>query len=178
MVKIDIRWSDIDANRHVGNSAFMNYMSHARLQYMKAAGIGQKVLEKYHLGPVAFYENISYFREINGDEEIYVSVELKGLSEDYTFFEFMHNIYNRQGEHKASCRMMGAWIDMHKRCLTPLPEELRDGFQFFEKTSDFKVLTKEDTRLNGAKPHNLTEEEFDLKMDRSFVQRKKTETLK
>jgi len=29
--EFDIRWSDIDANRHLANSAYTNFMSHTRM---------------------------------------------------------------------------------------------------------------------------------------------------
>lgn len=174
MVKIDIRWNDIDANRHLANSAFMNYMSHARLSFMKKAGIGQKELEKHNIGPVAFYENIYYFKEVSPDETLYISVELKGLSEDGGFFEFMHNMYNEKGEHKASCEMMGAWIDMKARKLTTLPDSLKNSFIHFDKAIDYRTLTKEDTRTQGIYPKNIQPEtllskkkEFDHKS--SFI---------
>lgn len=160
MLKVDIRWSDIDANRHLANSAYMNFMSHARLKYMKKSGIGQETLEKYHLAPVAFYENIYYFREVLPEEPLYVSVELKGLSEDGMFFEFIHNIYNEDGQNKASCEMMGAWMSMKTRKLTPLPEEMIKLFGHLKRTKDFKVLTTEDTRKFGRKAINIDPKEI------------------
>lgn len=155
MLKVDIRWSDIDANRHLANSAYMNFMSHARLNYMKESGIGQKTLEKHNLGPIAFYENIFYFREVLPEETLYVSVELKGLSADGMFFEFIHNIYNEEGQNKASCEMMGAWMNMKTRRLTALPQELVNLFSNLKRSDDFKVLTQEDTRKFGQKPKDI-----------------------
>ena len=49
--------------------------------------------------------------------------------------------------------MLGAWIDMKTRNLTRLPEHLFEHLDELEKTEDFKVLTKEDTRKHGVFPH-------------------------
>lgn len=155
MVKINIRWSDIDANRHLANSAYINFMSYARIQYMRKAGISQKTLMNHNLGPIVFYEHIYYFKEVMPDEPLYVSVELKGMSDDGRFFQFTHNMYDKKGQNMASCEMMGAWINMSTRKLTALPEILTDKFSHFDRSADYKVLTKEDTRKYGVKPKHI-----------------------
>ena len=37
--EFEIRWSDLDANRHLGNSAYTNLMSHTRMSYLFEIGI-------------------------------------------------------------------------------------------------------------------------------------------
>lgn len=155
MIKIDIRWSDIDANRHVVNSAYINFMSYARIVAMRKGGFSQKNLAKYNIGPIALYEHVYYFKEILPDEPIYITAELKGLSKDFRFFEFMHNIYDKHGENKARSEMMGAWIDLKSRKLTSLPEEFAQRLQDLDRTDDFKYLTKEDTRKFNVRPINI-----------------------
>ncbi len=161
MEKFNIRWSDLDANRHLANYSFVNLMSQARLNFIRQSGVTQKVLEEYDLGPVAFYENIYYFREVSPDEPIYISVELKGYSEDGTFFEFVHNIYDQHGRNMATCEMMGAWIDLETRRLTVLPETISKRFENLKKSEDFKFLTKEDTRKHGIKPCDINPERLE-----------------
>lgn len=50
----DIRWSDIDANRHLANTAYINFMSHTRMSYLTESGFGQKEMAELNLGPVVF----------------------------------------------------------------------------------------------------------------------------
>ena len=33
--QFEIRWSDIDANGHLANSAYTNFMSHARMSFLQ-----------------------------------------------------------------------------------------------------------------------------------------------
>jgi len=153
--KFEIRWSDIDANRHLANSAYMNFMSHTRMAYLMQNGFGQEDLSKHNIGPVVFYEHIYYFKEVFSGQPVTVTLELKGLSEDGMFFEFVHNIYNHKGQHCASCEMMGSWIELKDRNLTALPDYLIKGFDGLTKTEDFRTLTKEDTRKAGKKPTNI-----------------------
>ncbi len=158
MIRINIRWSDIDANRHLANSAYINFMSYARTVFLRKGGFSQQNLAKYNIGPIVFYEHVYYFKEVLTDEPIYITAELKGLSEDLQFFEFVHNMYDKQGENKARAEMMGAWIDLNTRKLTTLPEEFADKFSDLNKSADFKILTKEDTRRFNVRPVNIAPE--------------------
>ncbi len=36
--EFEIRWSDLDANRHMANSAYINFMSHTRMAYLGQLG--------------------------------------------------------------------------------------------------------------------------------------------
>lgn len=148
----EVRWSDVDANRHLANSAYQNFMSHTRMAFLLQNGFTQKELAKYNLGPVVFYEHIYYFKEILPEDSVEVTLKLKGLSEDGMFFSFEHDFYNTKGENCARCEMLGSWIDMKTRKLTKLPEHLLKHLDKLEKTEDFKVLTKEDTRKYGVLP--------------------------
>ena len=153
--EFDIRWSDVDANRHLRNSAYIDYMSHTRMSFMMENGLGQKDLIGFNLGPVAFYEHMYYFREVFPGKPVKVSLQLKGISEDGMYFQFLHNFYDEKGRNFARCEMMGAWIDMDSRKLTELPKDLIDTFNAFEKSEDFKIISKEDTRKYGQRPEDL-----------------------
>ncbi|TDT41999.1 acyl-CoA thioester hydrolase [Maribacter spongiicola] len=151
----EVRWSDIDANRHLANSAYVNLMSHTRMAFLIDQGFDQKTMVTYKIGPVAFYEHMYYFKEAFLGNQVKVSLEIMGLSEDGKFFEFHHNFYNDKGENIARCEMMGAWISLETRKLTSLAIELRSKFSDIEKSASFKVLTKEDTRKFLKIPKNL-----------------------
>lgn len=153
--EFEIRWSDIDANRHLANTAYINFMSHTRMSYLTENNFGQEELASLNLGPVVFYEHVYYFKEVFPGKPIRVSLELKGLAEDGKFFEFVHNFYDHKGKNFARCEMMGAWIDLKSRTLTTLPKSFYDKLSELDRTDDFKTITKEDTRKNSQKPKDL-----------------------
>ncbi len=153
--QFEVRWSDIDANRHLANSAYINFMSHTRMAFLMEIGFSQKELLKNNIGPVVFYEHMYYFKEVFPGKPVTVSLQLKGLSEDGMYFEFLHNFYDTDGKNFASCEMMGSWIDLKTRKLTGISEQLLNNFTTLSKTEDFRVLTKEDTRKYGKKPKDL-----------------------
>lgn len=153
--EFEIRWSDVDANRHLRNSAYIDYMSHTRMSFLMENGFDQAQLVKSSLGPVAFYEHMYYFREVFPGKPVRVSLQLQGMSEEGMYFNFVHNFYDDKGRNFARCEMMGGWIDMNSRKLTCLPQELLAKFNAFDKSDDFKFLTKEDTRVEGIRPKDL-----------------------
>ena len=153
--EFEVRWSDLDANRHLANSAYTNFMSHTRMAYLLELGFDHKVLTENKIGPVVFYEHMYYFKEVFPGKPIKVSLEVMGLSEDGCFFEFHHNFYDSNGKNVAYCEMMGAWMDLDSRQLTGLSQELLERFQEVEKAEGFKVLTKEDTRKFAKRPKDL-----------------------
>ncbi|MDC8005331.1 acyl-CoA thioesterase [Aureisphaera galaxeae] len=153
--EFDIRWSDLDANRHLANSSYINFMSHTRMGFLIDHGINQEVMMKYDMGPVVFNENVFYFKEIFQGQPIRVSFQLGGMSEDGMFFRFVHNFYDHKGRNLAFCEMQGGWMDLKARKLTALPEELLPLLAKAPKTDDFKVLTKMDMRQSGRMPKDL-----------------------
>jgi len=154
--EFEIRWSDIDANGHLANSAYTNFMSHARMGFFIAYGFSMKTLSEFGIGPVVFYEHTYYFKESFIGQSITVTLEVSGLSKDGMFFKFEHNLYDDKGQHLASSDMLGSWIDLKTRKLTVLPKPLLKQSEAFPKTENFKNLTKEDTRIHGKFPKNLS----------------------
>ena len=150
--EFDIRWSDLDANRHLANAAYINFMSHTRMAFLESHGFSHKEMHKNKLGPVIFYEHVYYFKEAFPGKPIKVTLEIGGLSKDGMFLEFVHNMYDHKGKHLCHCEMLGAWINLESRELIGLPDNLLKVLDDLDHTSDFRILTKEDTRRFGKKP--------------------------
>ena len=153
--QFEIRWSDVDANGHLANSAYTNFMSHARMSFFAKQGFSMKEILKNGIGPVVFYEHMFYFKESFIGTPIIVTIEVSGLSEDGMLFQFEHNFYNHKGQHLAHCEMQGAWMNLRTRSLTSLPEELLPLLEKAPKSEDFKTLTKQDMRKGSRMPKDL-----------------------
>lgn len=153
--EFEIRWSDLDANRHLANSAYINFMSHTRMSFLIDYGLDQKVMMHYDMGPVVFFEHVYYFKESFQGQKVKVSFELGGMSKDGMFFRFVHNFFNQAGENLAYCEMQGGWMNLTTRKLTALPEDLLPLLDKAPKTSDFTILTKEHMRAGSRRPKNL-----------------------
>jgi acyl-CoA thioester hydrolase len=150
--KFDVRWSDLDANRHMANSAYQNFMSHTRMAFLIENGFGQREMATYNTGPVIFSEQIFYFKEIHQGHPITVTCEVTGLSEDGAFFSFRHDFYDHKGNNLARGIMSGAWMHLGSRKIEPLHADLYKLIDGIAKSADFKILTKEDMRSHGQFP--------------------------
>jgi len=151
---IEIRWDDLDANRHLANSSYLDYGSHTRFDFLADNGFDQRYMAKHQIGPIIFYEHVYYFKEVFMGK-IQVSLGLKGMSENGMFFEFHHDFYDANGKNFAHSELMGAWLNLKTRSLTPLPEDMLVKFNAFPKDPEFKLLTKEDTRRFAKSPKDL-----------------------
>ncbi|MCX2680578.1 thioesterase family protein [Galbibacter sp. EGI 63066] len=154
--EFEIRWNDLDANRHLANKAYVEFAAHTRMSFLVEAGFDLRLLTKLNIGPVVFYEHIYYFKEVFSGKPVTVSLELKGMSEDGKFFEFHHNYYDYKGRNVAHCEIMGAWIDLKTRKLIGLSSEVLQLFDKVERAEGFRVLTKEDTRKYAKTPKDLS----------------------
>lgn len=125
------------------------------MAFLLDLGFGHEVMVENKIGPVVFYEHMYYFKELFPGKPVRVSLEVMGMSEDGCFFEFHHNFYDSKGKNVAHCEMMGAWISLETRQLTPLSKELLARFEQIERPEGFRTLTKEDTRKYAKKPKNL-----------------------
>ncbi|WP_405378124.1 acyl-CoA thioesterase [Nonlabens sp. Asnod3-A02] len=152
----DVRWSDLDANRHMANSAYQNFMSHTRMAFLIENDFGHREMAQYETGPVIFNENIFYFKEIHQGKPITVSCEVTGMSEDGSLFSFVHNFYDYKGRNVARGLMTGAWMNLRERKITALHPELHDKIKNFPRSADFKILQKSDTRSHGQFAKDLS----------------------
>ena len=152
--EIEIRWSDLDANRHLANSSYIDYGSHTRIDFLAGIGLDQKFMAAHQIGPVVFYEHIYYFKEVHIGK-IKVSLGLKGLSETGKFFEFQHDYYDANGKNFARLELMGGWMNLKTRKLMDLPAEIMANFNKVPKDDDFQILTNADTRKFAKTPKDL-----------------------
>ncbi|MCK0108121.1 thioesterase family protein [Flavobacteriaceae bacterium S0825] len=150
-----IRWNDLDANQHLGNSTYVEYMSHTRMSFLTSHGLSLDVINSFGLGPIVMYEHVYYYKEIGLDDNIKVSLEVSGMSEDGRFIKIEHNFYNDQGKNLANAEMLFSWMDLKTRRFGRIPKELLQKMENFPRTKNFKILTTEDTKNLIKKPIDL-----------------------
>lgn len=152
----EIRWNDLDANKHLGNSTYVEYMSHTRMSFLTSRGLSLDVINGYGLGPIVMYEHVYYFKEIGLDDKVRVSLEVSGMSEDGRFVKIEHNFYNEEGKNLAHAEMLFSWMDLKTRRFGRVPNELLQKIKNFPRAKNFKILTKEHTKSLIKKPVNLS----------------------
>ncbi|KYH06573.1 MULTISPECIES: acyl-CoA thioesterase [Chryseobacterium] len=159
--KFEVRWSDLDANKHLANSSYVQYCAQARMAFMTKEKMGVTQLSRWGIGPVILHERYSFFKEIYADQTVIVSVEIDGCAEDSSIYRFVHKFYTPDGMHCATAEATGVWIDMMLRKMTTPPDDVVEAMNKY-KTADTVVLSKEDFKKFPFHPHNIDPAEINI----------------
>lgn len=135
-----VRWSDLDANRHVRNTIFSEFATHTRLRLLEAHGFSMADFEAMRFGPVMFREEIRYRRELVFGEGVVVNVLFAGLSDDGSQWRVHQEVSRGAGKSAALLTIDGAWIHLDSRKLVAPPPELLEILRSLPRTKDFSVL--------------------------------------
>ncbi|WP_068596932.1 acyl-CoA thioesterase [Vaginella massiliensis] len=153
--KTVVRWSDLDANRHLANSSFSNFTSYARIAFLRDFGVTMKDLGQLQMGPAILHEQFSYFKEAYEGEEIYITVEIDGMSDDGMIYSFLHNLYREDGTHLCQSKLVGVWFSLTDRKMKAPPTALLEGLKKSIANREVKVLSKSDLKNLPAFPQNI-----------------------
>ena len=135
------RWSDVDANRHLRNTAFSDYATHTRFRMLETHGFPQARFEALRFGPVMFREEIRYRREVRFGESVTVDVRFAGLSADGSHWRVRQEVRrDEDGAQAALLTIDGAWMDLDARRLIAPPPELFELVRRLPRTGDFAEL--------------------------------------
>ena len=139
VVPIQIRWSDIDQNRHLRHSAYYDYGAMVRMRYLNEHGLTTEKMEELQVGPILFREEALFKKEIVLEDKITVNVEIVSAREDYSRWSLRHTFFKDQDQLAPIINMDGAWLDLTKRRLAQPPKFVKDIFRSFSKSEDFKM---------------------------------------
>jgi len=53
--EFEIRWNDLDANRHLANVSYLAYAGETRMAFLQSMGISYQTLIELGIGPIVFY---------------------------------------------------------------------------------------------------------------------------
>ncbi len=159
--KFEVRWSDIDANRHLANSTYVEYCAQTRMAFMTKHKMGVSQLNRWGIGPVILHERYSFFKEIYADQNVVVSLEISGSSEDASIYQFTHKFYLPDGTHCATAEATGVWIDMMLRKTTNPPDDIVEVMKDF-KGENAKLLSREDIKALLFRPENVDSNLFEF----------------
>ena len=129
-------WGDMDFNAHMRNTAYLDKSADVRMMYFAEHGFPMSEFMRLQLGPVVMKDQIEYFRECRLLDEITVTFEMAGLSEDASRMN-LRNTFYRDGVLCARVTSLGGWFDLRQRKLTVPPPELADLLRSLAPTEDF-----------------------------------------
>ena len=135
-----IRFSDIDANRHVNYAAYIEAAGDLRYRFFAEHGFPPERFEQLRIGFVYTKFTTQFLREVLLGETVTVTYALAGLSPQGIFWNIHHDVFKSNGKKAVSMDMEGTNLDLTTRKAIAPNAELMQVFQLVPHTDDFKVL--------------------------------------
>jgi len=135
-----VGWRDVDPNGHVANMVYLEYAVDTRIAFFASQGFSPNAFLRHGFGPVIKSDVVEYFREVMMLDELRVTMENGGHSEDISRFRVINNIYKTSGELAARVVTIGGWLGLKERKLIKPPEEIKNAWLTLERTDDFEEL--------------------------------------
>ncbi len=120
------RWSDMDPNSHMKNTAFLDYAADSRMGFFKSNGFPMARFAQLRMGPMALEDRLTYKREIHLYEPFTVELLLGETSADGSRFSLVNLFWKEDGILAARMETRGAWLDQKARKITAPPGDLRE----------------------------------------------------
>ena len=122
VVRIALRWGDMDANAHVNNATYFTYMEQARIEWLNAVGM-QKTAQGE--GPVVVRTSCTYLRPIAYPETL--EIRVYGGAPGRTSFPTWYEIFGTaNGDVKyAEGEAAMVWTNRTSGKSLPVPDALR-----------------------------------------------------
>jgi acyl-CoA thioester hydrolase len=138
--RFQIGWRDVDPNGHVANMVYLEYAVDTRIAFFASQGFAPANFLKSGFGPVIKNDFVEYFRESAMLDELRVTMENGGHSEDFSRFRVINNFYKSSGEPAARVTSIGGWLGLKERKLMEPPDEIKKAWRALERTVDFEEL--------------------------------------
>ncbi|MDK2122750.1 acyl-CoA thioesterase [Parachitinimonas caeni] len=139
---ITTRWADVDANRHLKHSAYADWATHTRVEWLNSHGFTLKKFTELQIAPIIFEETTKYFKEIYMSEQITIDLMLVGLNHDASRYHLRQ--YFRRGDTVcAQYEIKGAWLDVASRRIAPPPPGLLEATTNLQRADDYAEIVSQ-----------------------------------
>lgn len=134
------RWTECDVNGHLRSTTYSEYGIETRVAFLAENGFPFARLVELGIGPVVLREEIDFLHEVRLGEAVDVDVQQLGLSPDGARFKMAHEIVGPGGKRAARIVLLGAWMDVVMRKLTPPPSELTRAMGSVDRGEGYQDL--------------------------------------
>lgn len=136
----EVRWADLDANRHVRHTVYNEYATHVRFSYLAAQGFDERAFRERDIGPVLLREETTFHREVMGGDTLTIDIRLAGLSPDGGRFRISHDVVRSDDIKAATVVVDGGWLELVSRKLVRPPPDLLEVLRRARRSEDFQAL--------------------------------------
>jgi acyl-CoA thioester hydrolase len=135
-----VRWSDLDFNAHMKNTAYHELAVDVRMMFFVECGLTVSGLKQLGVGPVVMLDVVEYMREFRMLEPVRVTLSLAGISDDGSRFRLRNEFFRDDGQLAARLTSTGGWLDLSTRKLVAAPPAVMSALATLARTGDFEPL--------------------------------------
>lgn len=137
---LNIRWADIDANRHLRHSVYYDFAAAMRMNYLNSHGLTTEKLIEWQVGPILFREESLFRREVKLEDKVSIDFTILKCMPDYSRWSLQHHITKEDGTLCTIINVDGAWMDLVKRKLTVPNDFIQGIFAAIPKAEGFEFM--------------------------------------
>ncbi len=137
---LQVRWSDLDPNFHVRHSVYYDWGAWCRLEFLNEIGFSVQVMQQLQIGPIIFREECVFRKEIRMNDKVVIELNILKAKKDFSRLSFQHRIMKNGDLLAAILTVDFTWMDMVKRKLAVLPEEMQEKFLEAPLAEDFQWI--------------------------------------
>ena len=132
------QWADMDFNQHMANSAFLDYASDTRMQFLAEVGLSIPTLMEMRIGPVTIEDHVTYRREIRMLQEFTVDYRIAAHTKDFRRFLIRNKVMTEEHGVCATVQARALWVNLDERRPIRPPEVIREAMAQLVRTEDFE----------------------------------------
>jgi len=138
----EVRWTDIDANRHVRYSAYIDAAAELRYRFFTVHNLPPEAFDKLGAGPVYTSLTANFFREVFLGETLTITYLLTGLSPQGIRWKVQHDFLKANGKRAVMVALEGTILNLTTRQPTIPTPEIMAVFQQVPRSLEFEVLSE------------------------------------
>ena len=136
----DVGWFDLDANRHMKNTAYMEKAVDCRLRFFHSIGVSPDVFAKWKVAFVVVRDEVTYSRELFLGDRMRVQMLCGGVNASGSRFLIVNRLLTPDGERVYEIRSMVVWLNTETRKSTVPPPDLATLIEGMARTEDYRAL--------------------------------------
>jgi acyl-CoA thioester hydrolase len=143
---VHVSWAQVDPNRHLRNTAYIDAAVDVRLMYFATHGFDHDAFHRHGIGPIARSDHITYLREVPMFDTLRINIACAGRSTDGSRWVLRQEIRRGDGVLAARLDTSGGFLDLAARRLCLPPPPLLAALDALERIADYVVLPSSVTR--------------------------------
>ena len=138
IIKVDVRWSDLDPNVHLRHSVYYDWGAFCRVAFFQEHQLTTETMAQLRIGPILFREECVFRKEIRLGDKVTIDLQLVKAKKDFSRWTIQHTIMKNGDSVAAILTVDGAWMDVTRRKLATPPREVVDTYLHMTQKEDFQ----------------------------------------